>query len=161
MGFKIKEQSFYISSNNVQPTLDELTSIYPTIKQSLDYDEPASNLQYVLFILGYHCRINIDGSIFTISCLKGDGTKIEQEDSIATLTCLSHYMTDDSYIAVEHDGREVRFEKNNVIIQEVESDITIEEIIEAPSTSPTDEKEEIKTNNNIKKKGGRPKRSLT
>lgn len=111
MTLKIKSSSFYINTNNVEPALNSLKEIYPNTIELLTYEEPVSNLQLLLYCLGYHCRVNVDLSIFTISrCYE---PKIENEDSILTLTTLSQYMTEDSYIIAEKDGREIRFEKNS------------------------------------------------
>jgi hypothetical protein len=152
MTIKIKSQNFTIATNNVEPTLEELKTIYPEIVQVLDYDEPASNLQFALFILGYHIKIQVDSSIFTISNPSDYTTKVENEDPIKTLTCLSKYMSDDSYIIVEIDGEEVKFTKDKKDVTKTKDtsypsredllpntvpqltvEPTVEEIIEEPS----------------------------
>ena len=118
----------------VEPALEALKKEYPEVNQILSYDEPASNLQLFLFTLGYHVRVNVNSSIFTISQL-GEGSKIENEDSIKTLTILSTYMSENSYITVDIDGKEKTFKKEitNTTVPSIELDIK-PEIIELKDT---------------------------
>lgn len=115
MTLKIKSSSFYINIDNVELALNSLKETYPNTIELLTYDIPAFNLQLILFCLGYHIRVNENLSIFTISrCYK---PKIENENPILTLTILSQYMTAESYIVAEEDGKEIRFEKNSKIVK--------------------------------------------
>ena len=118
----------------VEPALEALKKEYPEINQILSYDEPASNLQLFLFTLGYHIRVNVNSSIFTISQLP-EGPKIENEDPIKTLTILSTYMSENSYITVDIDGKEQTFKKEitNTTVPSIELDIK-PEIVELKDT---------------------------
>lgn len=139
MTLKITSQDFTINPNMVEPALEALKEKYPEVNQILSYDEPASNLQLFLFTLGYHCRVNINSSIFTISQLC-EGPKIENEDPVKTLTTLSTYMSEDSYIKVNIDGKEqtfkketptttVPFEINTEIVELKDTDEIVPEVI--------------------------------
>lgn len=134
MTLKIISQNFTINANMVEPALEALKKEYPAINRTLSYDEPATNLQFLLFVLGYHCRVKINSSIFTISQLC-TGPKIENEDPIKTLTILSTYMSENSYITVDIDGKEQTFKKEitNTTVPSIELDIK-PEIVELKDT---------------------------
>lgn len=143
MDIKIIKHNFTIPAINVQATLDELMQIYPN-NVELNYETAVSNLQYFLWTLGWHCRIWLDNSIFTINRLYNDSPKIENEDPILTLTCLSKHMSDDSYIVVVIDGKEVKFEKSDTYVDEAIVE-EIDEIKKGDDTAPSalEEKGEI------------------
>ena len=141
MDIKIKQQNFTIPAVNVQSALDELIQAYPN-KVELNYETSVSNLQYFLWVLGWHSRIWLDSSIFTINRLYNDSPKIENEDPILTLTCLSKHMSDDSYIVIVIDGKEVKFEKSNTYVDEVIVK-EIDEIKKEYDTTPSTQQEVI------------------
>lgn len=132
MDVTIKSQNFTINSGMVKSALDELKEIYPSVCQLLNYDEDATNFQWLMYILGYHVRIQSNLSIFTIS--RYYESQIENENPILTLTCLSKHMTDDSYIVIEMDGKETRFEKDKTTVQLVNDESTSSTIKEELET---------------------------
>jgi len=179
MTTKIDKQNFYIASAKISLALSELRTAYPEIE--LTNEEDVSNLQLLLFHLGFHTRVQVDSSVFTISRLPH---KVKYAP-IKILTCLTNYMEVDGYIIAEIDGEKIEFRKDNITRDECPSNNTesIEQIenIQAPEETieleqeplitedmvDTSESTPIKTESVIdstvvkKRKGGRPRKSTS
>lgn len=142
MNVEITNQSFYMKSNNVEPTLNELKELYPTIE--LNYESPSTNLQLLLYNLGFHSRILINDDMFTISRLP-KGSIIEDENPVQTLTIVSNYMTMDSYIIATIDNKIIEFRKDNIKIEASDVSSSISETVDNISIDIDiiDEKEEL------------------
>lgn len=138
MTLKITSQDFTINTSMVEQALNALIEAYPN-KIDLIYEEASTNLQFFLCNLGFHVRVWPNNTIQTISVLYNDSPKIENEDPVKTLTILSTYMSEDSYIIVNIDGKEqtfkkiiptpVPFEINTEIVEIKDTDEIVPEVI--------------------------------
>lgn len=113
MFIEIMKTDFRINASNVPSTLKSILEAYPEIKQNAMFKHRAGNpvaeqLQFALYLLGLHVRINPQGYMFGLKSLILH--PLVPNDYMETLEILSEYAAPGSWIKLKVDDKPVKIE---------------------------------------------------